>query len=347
MMKMLRALVVAFVAIPALAITATAGDEVHIKDFTLPSAMDGSLIHLADYSGKVILINFWRTECAYSRDEAPRLAELYKKYHSQGLEILGISDDHPNTIKDIPAYVSRYGITWRIGLNDEGEFRRDVFKGPGTPWNYLVSRSGVVTFLGKDWDGDIHKIEDPIAKALAEPTPASAPLTPRVSNRPPEFELPDLAGKTVRSKDFAGKPMVVAFFDASSCARNGKELSALNDQYASKGLAVIGIDTVDQPQAAKQSCADKYAIHFPVLHGDKKIQQAWLGGDRHWGVFFINRDGESIKEILNWEDDDLEHWTWPKYAEYLLTTPENKTHTLNIVVPPPKATVDAHSQASS
>jgi hypothetical protein len=34
-----------------------------IKDFTLPSASDGSLIRLSDYAGKVILLNWWRTDC--------------------------------------------------------------------------------------------------------------------------------------------------------------------------------------------------------------------------------------------------------------------------------------------
>ena len=311
---------------------ATKEQATPIKDFTLPSASDGSLIHLSDYSGKVVLINYWRTECAYSRDEAPKLVDLYKKYHDKGLEIFGVSDDHPNTIKDIPAHIAKYGITWRIGLNDLGDFRREVFKHPGTPSNYLVTRDGKMIDLGKDWDEKISKIEGPIVKALADPAPKEAAITPRTLEAAPPFDLADIGTKNVRSTDLAGKPMVVAFFDAHTCDRAGKELSSLHDQYGARGLQVIGIDLFDQ-SAAMKGCVDKYKMHFPVLRGTKEVQQAWLGADRLWGVFFINRDGKIVKEITHWEDDDLSHFTWPKYADYLLSPVQNKANTLSVSPP--------------
>jgi peroxiredoxin len=312
-----------FLAIQAITFSSFAGDEVPIKDFTLPSASDATLIHLSDFHGKVVLINYWRTVCAYSQDEAPKLVELYRKYHDQGLEILGVSADHPDTIKNLGPYLKRYGIGWPIALNDQGEFMREVFKlpRPYTPTNYLVTRSGKMISLGRDWDDSIRKIEAPIIKALAEPVLPGPTIAPRVTESAPRFELPDLQGKTIRSVDLIGKPTIVAFFDNDTCDRSGKELSALNDQYGPKGLQVIGIDSFDPPKTIKQ-CADKYAMHFPLLRGNHEVQQAYLRGARHWGIFFIDRRGDVMKEVVNWEDDDLEHWTWPKYVEYLLGEPE-------------------------
>ena len=103
----------------------SAADD-RVKDFTLPSTTNSSLIHLSDYAGKVVLINWWRTSCTWSQAEAPKLVELYKKYHAQGLDIVGISDDNTGTVAQVPAYLKRYGITWPVGLNDQGEFMREV-----------------------------------------------------------------------------------------------------------------------------------------------------------------------------------------------------------------------------
>src|ERR1700731_1980685 len=126
--------------------------ENHAKDFTLPTATRKSLIDLSDYSGKVVLINWWRTSCSWSQKESPRLVELYKKYHDKGLEIIGVSDDTADSVAQVPAYLKRYGITWPVGLNDQGEFIREIRPlGQGdTPGNYLVSRSGEITYLGLD-----------------------------------------------------------------------------------------------------------------------------------------------------------------------------------------------------
>jgi peroxiredoxin len=97
-----------------------------VKDFILPSATSNSLIRLADYNGKVILINWWRTSCPWSQKESPKLVELYKQYRDKGLVMIGISDDTADTVAQVPAYLKRYGVTWPVGLNDQGEFRHEV-----------------------------------------------------------------------------------------------------------------------------------------------------------------------------------------------------------------------------
>src|SRR5690242_5505972 len=55
-------------------------------DFTLPD-LNGGQVRLSDYRGKVVLVNFWYTNCAPCREETPALAAVYKKLAGQGLEI--------------------------------------------------------------------------------------------------------------------------------------------------------------------------------------------------------------------------------------------------------------------
>ena len=53
----------------------------------------GSTFDLGKLHGKVVMINYWATWCAPCRKEMPKLDAFYKKYQSQGLEIVGISID--------------------------------------------------------------------------------------------------------------------------------------------------------------------------------------------------------------------------------------------------------------
>lgn len=300
------------------------GDERALKDFTLPSATDGSLIRLSDHSGEVVLINWWRTSCAWSQKESPKLVALYNKYRDKGLVILGVFDKHSGegyeTVDQIPAYLKRYGITWPIGLNDQGEFLREIRpQGTGeTPENYLVSRSGKLVYLGLDRsEASWQKLEAAVVRALAEQRPATVAIQPRERVAAPSFSLPDLQNKTVRLADFAGKPLIINFFTAGSCDWAGSVLAKLHGGYSKKGVQFVGINLYDD-NAAIQRCMTKHRVKYPVLRGNEATQKAWIGSSSGWATFFVTADGKIAKKIADSIENGLEGPVFAKYAEYLL-----------------------------
>ncbi len=62
--------------------------------------LDGQLQPIAQWKGKIIIVNFWATWCPPCLEEMPELSRLHSQYEDQGLMVLGISSDELDKIRE-------------------------------------------------------------------------------------------------------------------------------------------------------------------------------------------------------------------------------------------------------
>lgn len=100
-------------------------------------------VDISSYRGKVLLIDFWATNCPPCLEELPHMKRLYEKYHSRGLEILGISlDVHQKTVVE---FQRKRQIPWRLMMIEASAGSlRQPYKVASIPTVYLVNRDGKI-----------------------------------------------------------------------------------------------------------------------------------------------------------------------------------------------------------
>jgi peroxiredoxin len=124
----------------------TDGTFAGLPDVTLPD-VNGNMVSLSDFEGKVVILDFWATWCGPCIAEIPHFKELYSTYHDQGLEIVGVSVD-ANAEEVVPPFVEEHGITYTILLGNPGLQRKYNLR--GLPTTYIIDQKGRVVekFLG-------------------------------------------------------------------------------------------------------------------------------------------------------------------------------------------------------
>src|SRR5215468_8529498 len=81
--------------------------------------LDGQKTRLADYSGKVLIVNLWATWCGPCRKEIPHLVEIAKEYKSKGVEVIGLTNEDPQLFAEhVKQFSKAFKINYPIGWAD-------------------------------------------------------------------------------------------------------------------------------------------------------------------------------------------------------------------------------------
>jgi len=87
----------------------------------------------------------------------------------------------------------------------------------------------------------------------------------------PDFETPDQDGRTVRLRDFAGRPVVLYFYpedDTPGCTREACAFRDDLEAFQERGAAVLGVSTQDE--TSHRAFREKHGLTFPLLADNRK-----------------------------------------------------------------------------
>ena len=111
-------------------------------NFTL-NDLQNKPVKLADYKGRVIVLDFWATWCGPCKLEIPWFEEMHKNYGAQGLQMIGVSVD--DKLKDLLPYVADMKMNYPVLVGKDRQDVQDAY-GPlvGIPVSVIIARDGNV-----------------------------------------------------------------------------------------------------------------------------------------------------------------------------------------------------------
>jgi thiol-disulfide isomerase/thioredoxin len=104
--------------------------------------LDGQVMKLSEYRGKVVLLNFWGTWCRPCMAMIPEEIEIAKHFQGKPFAIVGVDDD-PDP-REAKAVADRLGVTWRSFRQGPGQQVIDAWRVHGWPTFYLIDAEGIV-----------------------------------------------------------------------------------------------------------------------------------------------------------------------------------------------------------
>ena len=110
-------------------------------DFSFPG-LDGKMVGLGDYKGKVVFFNIWATWCPPCREEMPSMEKLYKELKGEDFEILAVSID-ASGMKAVAPFVKEYHLSFPVLLDPEGT-TKSLYGTTGIPESFIINKEGKI-----------------------------------------------------------------------------------------------------------------------------------------------------------------------------------------------------------
>jgi peroxiredoxin len=120
-------------------------------DFTFPD-LNGQMVSLADYKGKVVVLNIWATWCPPCVEEMPSMEKLHQELKDEGFEILAVSIDISGTKAVIP-FMKKHKLSFSVLTDTKGAIK-SLYQTTGVPESFIIDKDGIIVekVIGpRDW----------------------------------------------------------------------------------------------------------------------------------------------------------------------------------------------------
>jgi len=123
------------------------------KPFEVPTP-DGGKLSLADFRGRVVLLNFWATWCGPCKEEMPAMERLYQKHRASGLVVVALSNDSEGSTQRVARFIKESGFTFPVGLDPRLKVA-GLYSVRVLPSSLVIDRKGSLTAIAlgpREWD---------------------------------------------------------------------------------------------------------------------------------------------------------------------------------------------------
>jgi peroxiredoxin len=108
--------------------------------------LNGRVVTLEQFKGKVVFLDFWAPWCIPCRQELPELDKLQKKFHNDGLEVIGMSIDPSE--KNVAAFLRKVPLSVHIVIDKKNEVS-DAYRVSSLPTGFIIGRDGSIQRVHK------------------------------------------------------------------------------------------------------------------------------------------------------------------------------------------------------
>ena len=112
----------------------------------------GTAVHLSDYKGKVLLVDFWASWCVPCKTSFPALDAIYREYQPKGLEVLAVNLDEQRRNAD--DFLAQHPHRMTVLFDSRG-VAPEAFGVKGMPTSFLIDKAGTIRFTHTGYSGNV------------------------------------------------------------------------------------------------------------------------------------------------------------------------------------------------
>lgn len=106
--------------------------------------LSGRRRSLAEYRGRIVVLNFWATWCAPCREEMPILVSLQRRYGARGVQVIGASIDWESNRQEVARFARKMELNFPVWAGAKVADMQRLGLGAALPATAIIGRDGTI-----------------------------------------------------------------------------------------------------------------------------------------------------------------------------------------------------------